>query len=361
MIPRGIRFLFCLLALHFSVRCVNAQPAGTAPQGCARKATIGVILPLSGGPVSSGVFVQNSILLASAKNDPQQCVRFIFEDDQLVPKNTVSAFAKLADQDRVDGLIVYGTPTSLAVVDAADAKHLPMIALSILGRVVANRQYVVKHWCTAERLNEAVDREVRRRKYASVAVVSTVNDAMLGLRDLFRSSGAAAVLLDEEFSKDDFDFRTIAVKIKQRQPSAVYVLLYPPQPNAFIRMLREAGYRGDLFGVHNVEDPAEVQAARGEMEGMWLANGDDSAGEHYRDDYRARFGADPGLGGASGYDAAKLFIGAAASGQDLNSYLHTVRSFSGAFGVYNASGKNDFDFPAVIKTIHGDKFEKQIR
>jgi branched-chain amino acid transport system substrate-binding protein len=330
--------------------------AQAAPNRCRHLVTIGVVLPLSGGPIASGEAVRNSILLASERYDREKCVRFVFEDDQLTPRNTVTAVNKLVEIDKVQGLIVYGTPTSLAVVDLAESRHLPLIALSILGKVVAGKSYVVKHWCTAERLNEAVVAEVKKRGYKSVAVVSTVNDAMLGLRDLFADSGAVEISLNEEFVKDDFDYRTVVTKIRQKKPDAVYVLLYPPQPSIFVKMLREAKYEGQMFGVHNLEDPNEVKASGNAMLGMWLANGDDTAGERYRQAYKQRFGVDTLLGGASGYDAAKLIIEAVSKGLEINSYLHTARDFSGAFGKYNATGRNDFDFQAVVKTIRPEGF-----
>jgi len=348
--------LFVLPALGPVDECAaeNTSEKG----GCGKKIQVGAVLPLSAGPMSSGLSVQRSIQLAGEKYDRSGCVEFLFEDDQLEPRKTVAAVKKLIEVDRVSGLIVYGTPTSLAVADYVEQRKLPMIAFSILRRVVENRRYIVKHWCTAERLDQAIIAEVKRRSYPTVAVASTFNDAMLGLRDLFVQSGTAKIVADDEFNKEDFDFRTAALKIKQKNPAAVYVLIYPPQTSPFVRALRTVGYGGEMFGVHNIEDPAEVAAAAGAMEGMWLANGDDAAGEGYAALYFERFNGKPPLGGANGFDAAKLFIEAAASGREINEYLHTVRNFSGAFGIYHASGSNDFTFPAAIKVVQGGSFEK---
>ena len=306
--------------------------------------------------------MRNSIILADETYDRNDCVQFLFEDDQLLAKNTLAAVNKFINVDKVDGVLVYGTPTSLAVTDLVESRHLPMIALSILGRVVQGRQYVVKHWCTAEQLTQAVLAEVKRRAYQKVAIVSTQNDAMLGLRDLYKAAGPTQIVLDEEFIRDTFDFRSIATRILGAKADAVYVLLFPPQTGVFVKQLRELGFSGEVFGVHNMEDPNEVAASHGAMVGAWLANGDETAGEGYSEAYVKRFGTRLALGGGSGYDTAKLFIEAAQqTNQDLNTYLHSVRQFHGAFGVYNASGRNDFDFPAVIKVIEKDSFRTLAR
>lgn len=342
-------FARAVFALTLHSHYTEAQSPTSSP--CKSHLKVGVVLPLSGGPVSAGQAVQRSILLASEKYDPSACVKFFFEDDQLVPKNTVSAVTKLLNIDQINSLIVCGTGTSLAVADIAEQRHLPMIALSILGKVVAGRSYVVKHWCTAERLNEAVSAEVSRRGYKTIAIASTINDAMLGLRDLFLKTNPQLVILNEEFAKDDYSFESFALHVRREKPDAVYVLMFPPQAAPFMKTLRTAKYSQDAFGVHNIEDPNEIKASEGSMIGMWFANGDDGAGENYRADYTAKYSEPPVFGGANAFDVAKLLIEAAQHGVDPNVYLHSVKNFSGAFGSYDATGNNDFNFKAVIKEV----------
>jgi ABC-type branched-subunit amino acid transport system substrate-binding protein len=338
--------------------CISPAGAAGGDTVCHKKLKIGVSLPLTAGAVSSGEAVKNSIILADEKYDTAHCVDFLFDDDQLLAKNTVTVVNKFLNVDHVDGLIVYGTPTSIAVGDMVEAKKTPLIALSILGKVVQGRNYIMKHWCTAERLTQAITSEVKTRHYRKVAIVSTQNDAMLGLRDLFIAGKAAEVVLDEEFARDIYDFRTIIAKIVAAKADAVYVLLYPPQTAPFVKQLREQGFVKDAFGVHNIEDPNEVAVSDGKMLGMWLANGDDSAGENYTEDYLKRFGARTALGGGSGFDGAKMYIESAYQDADVNTFLHTLKGFNGAFGRYNATSSNDYDFEAVIKIVEKDGFKK---
>ncbi len=348
------------VVLILMMTCVSWQEALAEISNCqcARKLKIGVSLPLTAGAISSGEAVRNSIILAKEKYDKNNCVDFIFEDDQLLAKNAVTNIRKFLSVDHVDGVIVYGTPTSIAVGPIIEEAKVPMIAMSILGKVVEGKSYIVKHWVTAERLTQAIAQEVKKRGYKKVAIVSTQNDAMLGLRDLFLDGKYAEVVVNDEFVRDNFDFRSTILRIIAKGADAVYVLLYPPQPGIFVKQLREQGYKGDAFGVHNIEDPKEVDASLGKMMGMWLANGDDTAGEGYRADYRKRFSIETSLGGGSGFDTAKMFIEAACNKDDINVYLHGIKNFQGSFGTYNATGKNDFDFSAVIKVIEQDGFKK---
>ena len=89
---------------------------------------------------------------------------------------------------------------------------------------------------------------------------------------------------------------------------------------------------------------------------MCFANGEDTVGENDSFDYLKKFGSKTALGGASGFDAAKIFIEASGQEQSLNQFIHNLKGFQGAFGVYNATSKNDFDFPAVIKIVDLEQF-----
>jgi len=323
---------------------------GQAGAGAAQM-TVGVVLPLTGGSSAIGGCVKNSIELAARRFDPAGRVRFRFEDDQLRAALTVSAGRALL-AERISALVVYGTPTSLAAAPLAEQAHVPMVALSVLDRVVAGRRYVFKHWVPAEAENTLVVNEVRRRGYKSIAAVAMSNDAMLALRDLFVKSAAARVTVNEELPPGDLDFQSIITRIQAAAPDAVYNLLWPPQPGLFSRRLREAGYAGVIFGAHNLEDRSELAAAGRALSGGWFVTGDDRAGSAYYAEYRQRFGAEPTAGGINGYDVAKMLIEAPGAA-DLTVYLNTLRGFHGAYGEYGASGRHDFTIWAAVKEISG--------
>jgi branched-chain amino acid transport system substrate-binding protein len=345
-----------LTVLIHSVILLSLATIAYATPQCPHPALrVGAVVPLSAGPVSVGTSIMNGIILADEIHDLNKCVEFIFEDDQFAPKNTVLAVRKLVERDHVQGLIISTSPTALAVNDIAEQYKVPMIALSILQKVVGNRKFVMDHFITVEEETRLVIDEFRRRKYKNVAVVSTLNDAMLTLRDNFISAvSPTPILSNEEFKKDDFDFRTTSAKIAKLNPDSVYILLYPPQTGLFVKELRASGFKNPIFGAHNIEDPHEVEVAHGAMTGMWYVNGDES-GFDFHPTYKKRFGSDASLGGANGYDIAKLFI-EASSAEDINQYLHTVKNFRGAFGIYDASGKGNFFIPGVIREVTPNDF-----
>ena len=187
-------FLFCLI-----------HSASLAQE--TRTRIIGVVVPLSGLAVASGQTIKNSIQLALEESS-NPTVKFLFEDDQFEPKNTVTAVRKLIEIDHVDGLIVWGTPTALAVNGIAEKAKVPLIAFSLLDKVVEDKKFVLKHWLPSSAISAGVASEVVKRHITTVSLVVQSNDAMLKLKDDFLNSNVAKVVSTVEYTRTEDDFRS---------------------------------------------------------------------------------------------------------------------------------------------------------
>jgi hypothetical protein len=95
------------------------------------------------------------VRLADEVFDSDDCVTFIFEDDQLKPQLTITAAHKLIGTDHIDGMISFGTPTSLAVAPLFERQHIPLVAVTVLKRVNAGYKSVLRHFPdTAEEVRQ---------------------------------------------------------------------------------------------------------------------------------------------------------------------------------------------------------------
>lgn len=339
-----------LFLLFFAVASANCLPCFAAP-----KLRVGVITPLTGTLVASGVSVRNSVLLAKSLYDKSDLVTFVFEDDSFLPKNSVS-IAKKFIEDKLDAIIIFGTPTAFAVVPVTEQAKMPLLAITIVDKVVQGKEYAVRHFVAWQTENRRLIDEVKRRSYKRVAIVTTVNDASLSLRDGFVKDATVEVVLNEEFSRESMDFQAIATKIKSARPDAVYHLLFAPQGSAFMKALRRIGCTVPVFAAHNVEDPSEAAAAEGTYEGIWFVTGDDRQGADFARAYKEKYGEDPAMGWANAFDYAKMLIEAASTATPVLTYLKQLRNFDGAFGHYGAAEGNTFDLKATVKMVRNSRF-----
>jgi branched-chain amino acid transport system substrate-binding protein len=342
-----------LIFVSFLICCGSFAYAENLPA-----VKIGVVAPLTGSAQSSGVSVKNSMTLAKEAFDKSDKVKFLFEDDQFSPVNTVTIVNRLIKQDKIQALVVYGTQTSLAVNSIAETTHIPMVGFSIVDRVVQGKSWVMKHWVPAETENQRLVAEVKKRNYKTIAAVVTINEAMTKLRDLFLQTSGMNLVSNDEMQREETDFRTVATKIVRLNPDAVYSLLWAPQPGIFAKQLRELGYKGEIFGAHNLEDPNEVRVSDGALEGAWFVSADDGGAANFYKQYYKRFAENPSAGGTNGYDVAKMLIGAANSPVPINQYLHELKDFEGVLGKYSATKNNDFSIQAALKKIVSGNFER---
>lgn len=342
------------ILLGFFILLFSALPS---PAEEFKQTKVGVSIALTGPLGIIGQTLKNAIVLAQAHYDPQNRVKFIFEDDVFQPKNTVGIVNKFIAQDHVDALIVFGASTSLSVAPIAEKNKIPLGGMTVLETLELGREYVLRFFVSTEALSAAAKTKFEKERYKDIAVVATIQDATLRQRDHFLESKVSKVVLNQEFIPGDLDFRTVVSRIKALNPAAVYIIMLPPQGSTFAKQLRQGGYSGQIVASLQLASPAEIQNSEGALEGAWITAGDDrSAGKFYAE-YAQKFPDTKAFAETVyAYDLAKMMIQAAASG-DINTYLHTVKGFEGALGRYGSNGKNSYEFAVAIKEITKDGFK----
>jgi branched-chain amino acid transport system substrate-binding protein len=348
-----------LICFTFVLTCwviPSAYSEGKSTSASGKHLKIGVTVPLSGNVAKYGVSIKNGILLAQQTYDKHKVVEFFFEDDGFLPKNTVTAVKKFIGQEKVDGLLIFGSGPSLAAAPIAEQNKIPMVAFATAPEIVKDRKYVMRHFASVIKETSVLVEEVRRKKYNSVAVVATAQDAMLSLRDEFLKRISVEIVSNDEVLPGDTELRSLAVRIASVRPQAVYLLLMPGQVGIFSRQLRENGYKGDLFGAHQLEDPREVAASQGALVGAWFVSVNAVRDPTFESRYENSFGLKPGNVACNSYDTAKIIIESATS-TSLISYLRTLKNFKGAMGTYGALPDGSFDVPVLLKRVTASGFE----
>jgi len=329
------------------------------------KFKVGVILPLSGEAAAVGAAIRNGMLMGLDKLDSEvrDRIELIFEDDGFKPKNTLLAYAKLKNSDRVQLIVNAGSGTANALSPIVEKDKIPLIAIATDPQVVRNRKYVVNFWVTPEEQVRTLIPEALRRGYKNIARISTIHDFPMSMKKYFdiENKDRLSILLDEEFQSSDKDFKSFLTKLKVRKNiDAILMGLMPGQLGIFAKQARQMGIDLPLFGFETLEDSNEVKVSGGALVGQWYVNTDDP-NDLFIKEFKLRY-PDSSLYGASNAHDIALLLGAAVerkmSPSELNDFLHSFEDFSGALGTYSASGDNRFTLPAAVKIVTKDGFEK---
>ena len=328
-------------------------------------AKIGIILPMTGEAASIGETVKNAMLLAleDLPAATRSKLDLTWEDDACEPKNSISALLRLERERHLDALFNVSSGTGKALAPVAEQQHLPFLSIASDFEIASGKDYVTLLWVAPEDEVKTLIPEAVRRGYKNIARITTVQSGMLAMKTAFDALNASRlkVLLDEDYPADIKDFRSFLAKVRaNKNIDAVLVLLMPGQSGLFARQARASVIKLPLFAIEIFEDASEVADSGGALIGQWYVNADDPSEEFFRR-FRQRYPNSSLFGAAAGYDAMKL-LGAAVdrgtSRENINRYLHTVKNFPGALGVFSSSGDNRFTLPAAVKEVTPDGFRK---
>jgi len=350
------KLVFCLFLLAWPVAALSAE----------ERFRVGVIAPLSGPLAEYGLAAQNGIELARSQNRRIfNNIDFLYEDSQWDAKQSVSAFNKLRDGERVRVVFNWGNPTTEALAPIAEQSKLPLIGMTLDPSVAMGRQYVIRSTNSAEDFAAAMSRYLKGQRYRQIGVVIAANTYVQGLFDGLKNSVGNDVSIEiiDRYNLADQDFRATVSKIRARKYDAIGVFLITGQVSSFYRQLAQQGVALPTFGTDFFESSTEIKMAAGGMTGSVYPHL--GITEQFRKDYMARFKNDYQIAYAgNAYDMAVVLGSLFNSSGDLTSEqimakLKTVKFQNGIGGEFSfaetSTGGPHYRFPVEIKKIAGQE------
>ena len=145
-----------------------------AAQKYEEKIRIGAVLPLTGKLSFLGDRVKKGIMLAEdiLKKQGKNHIEIIFADSKSKPKEAVSASNKLIDINKVDTLIVLGTPMVNAVYPITERKKMPLIAQTIHPQITKKGSYIVQYFGSGSHEWKVLGEYINHRMLQNVVVFS---------------------------------------------------------------------------------------------------------------------------------------------------------------------------------------------
>jgi len=288
---------------------------------------IGVTISTTGPAASLGIPQKNSIALLPSEVGGQK-VDYIVLDDGADPTKAVANARKLIDEDNVDALIGSSTtPASLALVDVAAEKKVPMISLAATAKLVQpmddKRHWVFKVPQNDSLMADAVADHMAKNGVKTVGFIG-FNDAYGDgwLEEAQRAFAAKGIkIVDaERYARNDTSVTGQVLKVMAAHPDAVLIAGAGTPAALPQKTLHERGYNGKYYQTHGVANPDFLRVGGKDVEGTILPVGPMLVAPQLPDsnpikkvalDYIKRYEAANGPGsvatfGAHAYDAAIL-------------------------------------------------------
>jgi len=294
----NIRIAYLLLA-YFCVFSITQ----------AESLNVGVIAGFTGNWAPYGNAIRQGLEL-SQKELPQNTLKIFYEDDQFIPKNTVSAAKKLIDVSKVDVLIVGDSTTAKAVVGEVSRTNIPLIVWSSEDAAFYNKAQVFRTWTTLKKETRLFVQEIKKQKYQSVAVWAGPHVYAVGYAQSLKNALGNLVFDYNEFSENILDYRPYLLRLKEKKVEALGLCLNAGQHAVLLKQLHVLNIPIKLFGCNMLNYVDDIEALKKLGLHAWVFDSAISAA--FREKYKKYSGSEEMLSTAAMFYDTGLILNKAA-------------------------------------------------
>ncbi len=298
-----------------------------APAAARAQVKIGVTISTTGPAASLGVPQRNSIALMPTEVAGQK-IEWIVLDDGADSTRAVANARKLIDENDIDALIGSSTtPASLALIDVAAEKHVPMITLAASARLIEPMD-PARHWVFKTPQNDSLMADAIAAHMAASGVKTVgfigFNDAygdgwLTEAKRAFAAKNIQIVAV-EKYARNDTSVTGQVLKLVAAKPDAVLIAGAGTPAALPQKALHERGYAGRYYQTHGIANADFLRVGAKDVEGTVLPAGpilvasqlpDTNPIKAIASDYVKKYEAAQGTGtvatfGAHAYDAGIL-------------------------------------------------------
>ncbi len=364
--------LIVLILIIWGISSSTKETTDT-PSASNEPIRIGFIGALTGDGAVYGATEKNAITLAleKIKQRPEfadRTIEIIYEDGKCSGKDAATAAQKLVNIDQVK--LIFGGICSGETLGAAPITEkggvILFAAFSSAPAITNAGDYVFRN--SPSDIDAAkLDAEVLSQKYKKIAIISETAEYSEGLRKSLSERLAAkgvTIVADETYASGIKDFRTILTKVKNANPDAIYYNsgTSPASAGLLLNQARDLGIKAPAYFNFLMGNEETIKIAGKNAEGVIFSDGIGLRPENKNllDEYKARFGSNPGneyeLGAA--YDRVFILFNAIkAVGTDptkIRDYLYSMPDYKGTIGTYHFDQNGDMTLVGYTSYIIKD-------
>ncbi|MEK6861452.1 MAG: ABC transporter substrate-binding protein, partial [Nanoarchaeota archaeon] len=209
-----------------------------------------------------------------------------------------------------------------------------------------------------------------KEKLDRIALMYTNSDYNIALKNAFKEEFeklGGKILAEETYEQYSKDFRTQLIKIRERNPDALYIIPYS-EGGILLRQIGQMAVPIRVFASETIASKEILADARNFAEGVVYAtpkhDKEDKIIKEFLDKYKQRFGKDPPISAATGnaYDSIKLIAEAVKkygeSSDAIKQYLYEIKDYPGAGGKLTIDKNGDPIKEFELMIIKNGKFKK---
>ncbi len=269
-------------------------------------------------------------------------VEVIYEDDRGEAAGAVTAARKLIDSDEVPAIIGSGASScTLAMLPLA--KEANVLVVSPASTHPSLREYTETYFGmmpTDEVQGRYLANFAHKKGIDDVALMVINNDYGLGNLDTFSEHFEGNIVGSEVFNSGRTDYRSELLKIRSKNPKAIFLIAYAKEGGIILKQSREMGIEVPVYGDATLSTEAVLDTAgEGARNFYALVPGDPESPEYkeFSANFQEEYGTKPTIWSDFAHDAFMLIAkgieeeGYSADG--IRNYLRHVEGYRGVSGI----------------------------
>jgi branched-chain amino acid transport system substrate-binding protein len=267
---------------------------------------IGYIGPMTGPSAVLGMDAVKALEIARDEINSKggingKKVEVIFEDDKYLTKDTVNAYSKLVNIDKVKVVLIATYGGVFALADQAKKDNVIIIdPLDCNSDIAGLNDNVFCLATETESIGESLANHMIKNGQTSAAIMYSSKDSFMSLvasafSKTFESKGGK-ITAKEQFNYDDSDFKTQLSKIKITNPETL-ILLGHDETGIIMNQARAIGIVAPFMTTGTITSPPLQEAANGYAEGAlfayWESSKDNELAKQFEDKFIESVGRPP--------------------------------------------------------------------
>lgn len=352
-----------------TILAITGLSLGSCKQGETDGVRIGVVLEMTGPLAQYAQSSRRGMDLASAELGPD--IHLIFEDAQLDAKTGVAAFLKLRDVNKLQVMTGgIGSSTVMAIAPLANESHTLFFSCGATSPDISKAgPFIFRNRLSGTfEIGELGNVAFNDLKLKTMGILYVTTDYGTGYRDVFKAGFERAggnVVFNEGFAADSTDFRSLLTRVKESGAEGIFLAGHTVESATILRQARELGINARFMSSGTIDSPDLWKIAGSAAEGVIYSiqafdPNLNEASRRFHVAYAKKFGEEPDLWAALGYDATNLLYGLmkqhGESGEAVQQALAALPKYTGVLGDISFDENGDIRSRVLLKVASGGRF-----
>jgi branched-chain amino acid transport system substrate-binding protein len=264
-------------------------------------------------------------------------IELVFYDDAAKPDQASAIARKLIEQDKVVAAVSgsYSGATRAAAPIFQEA-GIPMLSAYAIHPEITKTGNMIFRIGTLADVEGRVGAELIGKvlNLKKVAILTVDNDFGISLTDGFKKRAAdlgLEIVLEEKYPLGETEFRPIISKIKSSGAEVVYATGYYNEAANLVSQAKDEGLNIPIIGQEGYDSPKFIELAGDAAEGVIITtdlnrDSDNPMTKTFLEQYKATYGEDADMVGASAFDAVMVLAYAiqTAGSTDANAIVQAL-------------------------------------